>query len=125
MSDSELEKIKDLWQEHFCRPLPTHLPSREPHGFALTSLDTFVAGCITTFIRSPLRFLRDRRRLEVLRKCIDDINSLWPHMVADEREYFGDLRDISLEVLEWCGRHGKLGPMCSQPNSSSSGREEA
>jgi hypothetical protein len=100
--DVQVLEIGQMWEEQFHRQLPHELPFRQPHGFDLTSIDSFSAGCITVFLESPTRFVRDEQRLEVLRKCADRINEFWDGLAEDEKEYFGHLRQIATKILEWC-----------------------
>jgi len=102
--DTQVEEIARLWRGQRRRPLPSKLTFREPHGPTLTSIDSFSAGCIEVFLKSPGRFARDKKRLKVLRKCFDDIGELWNQLAADEREYFDHLLLIVSEILMWHAR---------------------
>jgi hypothetical protein len=102
--DAQVQGIARMWAKHSLRALPPELPFREPHGAELTSIDSFAAGCITVFLESPTRFVRDRERLEVLRDCVDGIGKHWQGLTEDEKEYFGRLRSIAAEILGWCRR---------------------
>jgi hypothetical protein len=106
--DAQVDEIARMWREQVRRPLPRNLPFREPHGSDLTSIDSSSAGCIDVFLKSPGRFVRDKKRLTVLRKCYEDLSQRWSDLAADEKEYFGHLLEIVSEILMWHARktHG-------------------
>ena len=72
-------------------------------------IDSHSAGCIDVFLKSPARFVRDKKRLKLLRSCFEDINQLWEGLDADQKEYLGHLQQIVSEILMWHARktHGK------------------
>jgi hypothetical protein len=105
-ADEQVEEVARMWREQVRRPAP--LP-RDPYGFDVMEIDSFSAGCIDAFLKSPARFMRDKKRLEALRSCFEDINQLWDGLDADQKEYLGPLQKIVSEILMWHARktHGK------------------
>jgi len=90
-----------MWREQLQRPAP--LP-RDPYGFDVMEIDTLSAGCVDAFLKSPAGFLHDKKRLEVLRTCFDDINQLWDGLAPDQKEYLGHRQQIISEILMWHAR---------------------
>ena len=99
--DEQVEEIARMWREQVRRPAP--LP-RDPYGFDVMEIDTYSAGCIGVFLKSPARFIRDKKRLKVLRTCFEDINQLWDGLAADQKDYLGHLQQIVSEILMWHAR---------------------
>lgn len=104
--DEQVEEIARMWREQVRRPAPF---PRDPYGFDVMEIDSHSAGCIDVFLKSPARFIRDKKRLKVLGDCFEDINQLWDGLAADQKEYLGHLQQIVSEILMWHARktHGE------------------
>lgn len=94
-----MDEIKKLWNEFQKLPFPSGLAGEEIEGEDVVSLDTFAAGCISTFIGN--KGLLDSERLKILRKCIVDIEKILPHIKGEGKEYFKMLHQLSARVVAW------------------------
>lgn len=90
-------EIEEQWNRWTKIPFPTSASDMEPNGNDLVSLDTFSAGCIDTFVRN--RGKLDRDRINVLRSCVDELESSFGELTGDVKTYFAELLDISRKVL--------------------------
>jgi hypothetical protein len=68
-------------------------------GFDLLSIDTFSAGCISVFVEN--RGKLDKKRIEILRNCIDDLDSIFEKLTGEVKAYFSELWKLSKMVLEF------------------------
>ena len=92
----EYEEIRDLWEEFAHTPFPAE-GEYEFGDIELHLVDTYAAGCISTFVGAR-RLDHDRR--VVLRKCRDDLESVLPQMSGEIRTYFDTLTRLSNAVLQ-------------------------
>ena len=68
----------------------------DPAGVCLASTDSYVAGCITTFLKVGKL---DAERLRILKNCVVDLNKALPETEGYIFEYFNELKSIAEQVL--------------------------
>jgi len=90
--------IDGLWREHVQAPFPEGLAGQEVAGICITSLDTFTAGCIDTFISRAGNL--DLWRTAVLGLCYRDLAMVVCELEGEDRQYFGRLEQLARMVLE-------------------------
>ncbi|MEU8034456.1 hypothetical protein AB0C13_38805, partial [Streptomyces sp. NPDC049099] len=62
MSESEVDLLSRMWEEHMRAPFPPHMRGREIEGEDMVLLDTGIAGCVVSSLSGPL----DEKRRKVL-----------------------------------------------------------
>jgi hypothetical protein len=81
---------------------PRIILARMSRGICVTSLDTYAAGCIHTFISRKGHL--DDWRVSVLEKCRMELETVVPNLDGEARTYFKNLLLISERVLQLVGR---------------------
>jgi hypothetical protein len=95
-------EIRTMWDEWQAIPFPAEYGGKDVVGICVTSLDTFAAGCIDTFICRKGHL--DKRRISVLEGCKNDLEVVVPSLDGDARTYFNNLLLLSRRVLQLVGR---------------------
>jgi len=79
-----MNDIENSWNE-FCKlPFPESLAGEFINGIDPVSIDSYAAGCISTFIRNGGGL--DVNRISILNKCLSDIKSIESSLSAEDRE---------------------------------------
>ncbi len=91
-----MKDVRESWNEFLAKPFPQDCVGEEVGGICLTTLDTFAAGCIDTFID---RGRLDGRRTSVLKDCAKDLNVVVEHLDGDAKKYFDHLLSLTNQVL--------------------------
>lgn len=94
MTDSEREKLDEIWQVHQSADWPGGLGNVEGQ---LMTLDTVIGGCLTYFFDEQHL---DDPRIEILRDCLSELESISPDLPEDNIEYFRRLRFLGLTLLQ-------------------------
>jgi len=94
MTDSDREKLDEIWQVHQSAVWPVELGSDEGQ---LMTLDTVIGGCLTYFLEE---YQLDEQRIEILRDCLAELESLLPELPDDASEYFRRLRYLGATLLQ-------------------------
>jgi hypothetical protein len=92
-----LHEIDVLWREHLHATFPADCVGRDINGVDLVSLDTYTAGCISTY--QSQRAVLGRKKLAVLQRCCDELESIEPQLAGDAREYFARLLQLARLAL--------------------------
>jgi len=90
--------LATLWDEHQSADWPV---TGDAHEGELMTLDTVVAGCVTYYFEE--RELDDPR-VEILKDCLDDLETLMSELDPDCHPYFVRLQQLGELLL-------KLGPV--------------
>src|SRR5688572_11351997 len=93
-----MRKTRELWREHVAASLPRACVGQEIDGIDLVSLDSFTAGCVSTFLERGGKL--DGRRLAVLGRCYRDLRYVIPGLEPKARRYFERLETLAGEVLK-------------------------
>ena len=94
MTDSEREKLDEVWQVHQSADWPERLGSVEGQ---LMTLDTVIGGCLTYYFDEHHL---DDPRIEILRDCLAELESISPDLAEVNTEYFKRLRFLGLALLQ-------------------------
>jgi hypothetical protein len=90
--------IEALWREHSADRFPEGLAGEEVDGICVTSLDTFTAGCLSTFFSR--RGSLDLGRTAILGLCYRDLSVVVAGLKGEQRRYFARLEQLARMVLE-------------------------
>ena len=94
MTDSDREKLDQIWQIHQSAVWPVELGSDEGQ---LMTLDTVIGGCLTYFMEE---YQLDEQRIEILRDCLAELEPLFLDLPEDAEEYFRRLRFLGSTILQ-------------------------
>jgi hypothetical protein len=97
-----VDEIRLQWNEWKRIPFPSEYGGKDVAGICVTSLDTFAAGCIDTFVSRNGRL--DNQRISVLEKCKNDLEVVVNSLDGNAHTYFNDLLLLSKRVLQLVGR---------------------
>jgi hypothetical protein len=97
-----VDEIQSMWDEWKTQRFPSEYSGKDVAGICVTSLDSFAAGCISTFIfrRGHL----DKQRIFVLEKCKADLEVVVNSVDGNAHTYFNNLLLLSNRVLQLVGR---------------------
>lgn len=94
MTDSDRQKIEEIWKVHQSDDWPDGLGGDEGQ---LMTLDTVIGGCLTYFLDE---YRLDDSRIEILRDCLAELEPFFPNLPEDASEYFRRLRYLGGTVLQ-------------------------
>jgi hypothetical protein len=97
-----VDEIRSMWDSWKAQRFPSEYSGKDVAGICVTSLDSFAAGCIDTFIFRKGRL--DERRIAVLLKCKYDLEVVVSSMDGTAQTYFNNLLLLSTRVLQLVGR---------------------
>ena len=95
---SDMNEIEDMWQQFQTMPFPDGYAGEEIAGICLVSLDTFAAGCISTFV--GCRGQLDAERTAILRQCMQELTTVLPELEGEAKSYFEYLAGLCQRVLQ-------------------------
>ena len=99
---SMMNEIMELWRQHRATSFPEGMAGEEIEGEDLASLDSFTAGCISTFVARSGTL--DSERTECLVGCREGLARVLPGLTGDAEAYFRRLRVMSELALQALGR---------------------
>jgi hypothetical protein len=94
MTDSDREKLDEIWQVHQSTGWPDGLGSDEGQ---LMTLDTVIGGCLTYYFEE---LHLDEARIEILRDCLAELESIVTDLSEAPGEYFRRLRLLGVTLLQ-------------------------
>jgi hypothetical protein len=89
-------KLKDRWDAFSHRPFPADYGGVDINGVCVTMTDSFVAGCVVSFISCGSL---DPERIAILKRCRDDLDLVLPGLKGRSHNYFAELGSFADEVL--------------------------
>jgi hypothetical protein len=95
---NSFNEIKNLWLEFYKLPFPSMLGGTDVARICVTSLDTFAAGCIDTFVNN--KGLLDDERINILDKCRSELEIIVENLDAEAKTYFEKLLEITNKILK-------------------------
>ena len=93
-----LSEIKASWTRFCQRPFPKDCMAIEIDTELLTTVDSFAAGCIDTFVASDGRL--DPKRVSILSDCIEQLGTATNELQGEAKSYFEELLLLSESVLQ-------------------------
>lgn len=94
---NELKRIRKLWDEYQKIPFPEGYAGKDINDICVTSLDTFAAGCIATYVGDGRL---DTKRINIFKKCLDELDSILPELNEYPKEYFLGLKEICVGIVK-------------------------
>lgn len=94
-------EIEKLWSQFRKLPFPRDVAGEEIDGIDLVSIETFLAGCISTFLGSAKTL--DLERTRILKKCMEDLEQILPKLSTENQNYFTQLHHIGNLVIKQLG----------------------
>ncbi|MFE7712815.1 hypothetical protein ACFU6I_45430 [Streptomyces sp. NPDC057486] len=98
MSESEVDLLSRMWEEHMRAPFPPHMRGREIEGEDMVLLDADIAGCVVSSLSGPL----DEKRRKILLVCLAVVEKVLPSIDDEDGafEYYKHLRDMAALAVE-------------------------
>ena len=94
------DELAELWVSR-PRRFPDLSGKFEVSGVCLVSLDTNIAGCLSSYMKPTNEIKRlDLQRFQVLQRSIDELEKVLPHLKSEVREYFIHMRELAALVLK-------------------------
>ena len=93
-----IEHIQGLWRTHQDAPFPSDVVGVEIEGEDMVSLDSFTAGCISSFTGN--RGSLSTEKTGVLVGCSRTLALVLPHLSGETRIYYDRLHQMSRLALE-------------------------
>jgi hypothetical protein len=94
MTENDRKKLDQIWQVHQSANWPGELGSDEGQ---LMTLDTVIGGCLTYYMDEHGL---DEARIEILRDCMAELDSLVSELPEVSREYFTRLQFLGRILLQ-------------------------
>lgn len=92
-----VDEIKAMWDEWKSMPFPSDYSGKDVEGICVTSLDSYAAGCIHTFISRKGSL--DAHRISILENCKKELEIVVQSLDGEGRSYFERLLKLSKKVL--------------------------
>ena len=94
---NDVENLRKLWKEHLSSPFPDESKGKDINGIELVLLEADIAGCLSGFLGSQGKM--EQPKIEILKKCSHDLNSIIDLINTREKSYFIELGKITLATL--------------------------
>lgn len=98
LSTHKTMNITELWVEHSQARFPEDLGGKDVNGVCVTSIDSYAAGCISSYVGREGKSI-DLERYQVLQKCKCDLEEVLPHLDGQALEYFDRLREMCAIIV--------------------------
>jgi hypothetical protein len=89
-----MDDLLTRWLDFQTKPFPPECVGREVQGIDLVALDTFTAGCISTYIERKGQLDTQRR---ILQRCIQDLQTVTAQLQGASQAYFVQLLELGSE----------------------------
>ena len=91
--------ISELWIAHSESRFPSGYGGREVNGVCVTSVDSYVSGCVSTYVSKESNKI-DLERFQILRHSKAQLEIVLPHMEGSAYEYFSRLHEMCDSIIE-------------------------
>ncbi|HQU83007.1 MAG TPA: hypothetical protein PKY59_07785 [Pyrinomonadaceae bacterium] len=92
------DEVEKLWLEFYQLPFPAGFVGEEIKGICVTTLDTFTAGCIDTFV-SEKGQLEKKKKL-ILIECQKELEIVVENLMGEGKKYFESLLILANKILQ-------------------------
>ncbi|MET9904981.1 hypothetical protein [Streptomyces sp. NPDC006446] len=98
MAEANLDQLAQLWDEFRAMSFPRGFYLRAPEGKCMVTMDSTLAGCISSALDGPL----DDRHRDILQGRITVLGTILPSIADDEyaTEYFSHLHGTAVLAAE-------------------------
>ena len=93
-----MKQLVSSWEEFMRKPFPSNLAGENINGVDLVEVDSYTAGCITTYIET--KGTLDQEHKKILKKCLEEIQAVIPLLKNEEQKYFSMLFSIGNTVIK-------------------------
>jgi len=90
-----MDDLVTSWQDFQGKPFPPECAGRGIQGIDLVALDTFTAGCISTYIERKGQL--DTQRRTILQTCIQELQTVTAQLEGTNQAYFVQLLRLASE----------------------------
>ena len=90
-----MDDLITRWQDFQAQPFPREYAGREIQGIDVVALDTFTAGCISTYIARNGQL--DTQGRIILQTCIQDLQTVTGQLQGAGQAYFVQLLRLANE----------------------------
>lgn len=97
VSCQKMNEIAKLWEEFQSRPFPDGIAGEEINGVEPVEIDTFTAGCVSTYVGNKGSL--DIERINILKKCMSELEAILPELNSEGKEYFSILQKLGNLIL--------------------------
>jgi|GEM_PF-1854609 len=104
---SGLQQLGDDWKSFMEKPFPSGVADIVVSGVCPVSIDSDVAGVVSTLLRRGS--INDEKR-EVLRRRLDDFDVIYDALPSHAQSYFADLRQLALIALRLASKPAEAPP---------------
>lgn len=93
-----MNELAELWIEHSQTTFPKGFGGREVQGVCVTTIDSYAAGCLHTYMNGEKNEL-DLERYQILSRCKTDLENIVGSLDGEPQQYFGRLYELCSLVL--------------------------
>jgi hypothetical protein len=92
-----IEQIRKMWNDYQNMTFPENYAGKDINDICITTLDTFAAGCINSYVENGNL---DINRIKILKSCLDDLDLIIPKLNDYPKEYFLALKDMCVVIVK-------------------------
>jgi hypothetical protein len=89
--------LAEIWRSFESTPFPDGIAGQDYAGICVTTVDTYAAGCIQSFVLSGAL---DDERVRALKSCTAELQTAIPHLPDSAKSYFETLHRLAVSVIE-------------------------
>ena len=91
--------ISEMWILHSESRFPKGYGGRDVNGICVTSIDTYVSGCVSSYMRYDNKSIDVERHI-TLQNSKNDLEKVLPYLEEEAREYFERLYEMCCVILK-------------------------
>ena len=100
LSIQKAMNLAELWKVHSEAKFPLGYGGRDVNRICITSLDSYAAGCISSYLHHGEKNI-GLERIQKIKNCRDELATVLPHLDGYAIDYFNRLHQMcSLIVAE-------------------------
>lgn len=90
--------VSELWIAHSGSRFPSGYGGREVNGVCVTSVDSYVSGCVSVYVSKESSKI-DLERYQVLSNSKNQLELVLPHIKECAYEYFSRLHEMCCLII--------------------------
>lgn len=91
--------ITELWIAHSQCRFPSHFGGKEINGVCMTSVDTYISGCVSTYVKNGSQAL-DMERFQILKRSQKQLEQALFSIEGDAYDYFSRLHEMCSLIIK-------------------------